>query len=192
MIDPENITDYNLTPHELEEVLLFWICVAGKTARSIAPRLDNLLNSLEGISPFDKIKRAGLTKLSNKLKENGIGCYSIKAKSMWDLANSNLNLHTCTVDDLESIYGIGMKTARCFLIHSRPDSNCAGLDTHVLKFLRNMGHDVPKSTPGSKKKYKEIEQLFLDYANKSGTTVADFDLKIWNHYSRGEKYDLGK
>ena len=198
MIDPSNITDYNLTPHKLEEALLFWICVAGKTAKTIAPRLDNLLNSLEGNSPFEKIKNTGLDQLSVKLKENGIGCYSIKAKSLWDLVNSGLDLSTCTVDDLEGVYGIGMKTSRCFLIHSRSETNCAGLDTHVLKFLRDMGHDVPRSTPGSKKKYKEIEQLFLNYVNDSHMSVAELDLYIWRLYSNGgsifkwrKNYDVG-
>ena len=65
MVDPNNITNYNLTPHKLEEVLSFWICVAGKTAKSIAPRLDNLLDSLEGNSPFEKIKKVGLDQLSD-------------------------------------------------------------------------------------------------------------------------------
>lgn len=192
MIDPNNITNYNLTTYKLEETLLFWICVAGKTAKTMAPRLHNVLERLEGHSPFEKIKRAGLGQLTTILKEHGIGCYNNKAKSMYDLANSNLNLRTCTTDDLESIYGIGMKTSRCFLIHSRSNTNCAGLDTHVLKFLRDLGHDVPKSTPSSKKKYQEIEQLFLGYVDKSGMVVADFDLDIWRHYSNGVKYDIDK
>ena len=198
MIDPNYITNYNLTSHQLEEALLFWICVAGKTARTIAPRLDKLLISLEGHSPFEKVKRAGLEKLTNMVKENGIGCYSIKAKSMWEAANSGLNLSTCTVEDLEGIYGIGMKTSRCFLIHSRPYSDCAGLDTHVLKFLRDMGHEVPKSTPSSKKKYQEVEKIFLSYVNDSSLSVAEFDLYIWRLYSSGRtvkmdgKNDIGK
>ena len=190
MVDPYDITNYNLTYDKLEEVLLFWVCVAGKKASTIFPRLNNLLKNLDGVSPFDKINNVGLDNLAQKIKDNGIGCYNNKAKSLKSLANSGLDLKTCTVDDLENIYGIGMKTARCFLMHSRPNVDCAGLDTHVLKFLRSLGHDVPKSTPGSKKKYKEIEQIFLHYVKKSGMTAAELDLDIWVHYSNGVEYDI--
>ena len=69
-------------------------------------------------------------------------------------------------------------------MHSRRDSKCAGLDTHILKFLRSKGHEVPISTPGSKKKYLEVEQVFLKYAQASGETVADFDLNIWRNYAK--------
>jgi len=184
MIDPANITNYNLTESELEEVLIFWICVAGKTAATIAKGVEKLLTDLKGGTPFAKIKRYGYDRLPNKLKECGIGCYTLKAKYLWALVNSNLDLRTCSLEDLESISGIGRKTSRCFVMHSRRDSKCAGLDTHILKFLRSKGHEVPISTPGSKKKYLEVEQVFLKYAQASGETVADFDLNIWRNYAK--------
>lgn len=184
MIDPTKITSFNQTDNQLEEVLLFWVLVAGKTAAIISRALENLLTSSKGGSPFDKIRKIGKDKLPNLLKKHGIGCYSIKAKALWDLVNSNLNLRTCTVDDLEKIFGIGPKTARCFIIHSRPDANCAGLDTHILKFLREKGHDVSKATPSNKKQYRELEQVFLKHVKESGKSVAEFDLEIWNRYAR--------
>lgn len=188
MIDPFNITNYNMTDNELEEVLLFWVCAAGKTAVVAAKGLEKVLTAViyNNISPFEGIrlnKTLSPYPLSEALKLFGIGCYNGKARTMEELAFSDLNLRTCTTDDLEKIYGIGMKTSRCFIIHSRRDAQCAGLDTHVLKFLRSRGHDVPKSTPGSRKKYKELEQLFLNYANKSDKSVAEFDLDIWRYYS---------
>lgn len=184
MLDPKNITNFNQTNEELEEVILFWICVTGKTASVVSRQLDNLLNSLKGNSPFDKIRNIGEDKLPEILKRFGIGCYDSKAKSLWQIVNANLNLRTCTVDDLEKIHGIGRKTSRCFIMHSRPDSQYAGLDTHILKFLRAKGHDVPASTPASKKLYLEIEKLFLEYAKRSKKSVAEFDLDIWNNYAR--------
>jgi len=186
MIDPNNITNFNSTEKELQEVLLFWVCAAGKTASTTARNLDKLLNNLEGGPPFEKIKKAGLKKLPQTLKNFGIGCYNLKAKSIWELVNSNLNLRTCSIEDLEDIYGIGPKTARCFIIHSRRDANCAGLDTHILKFLRSKGHNAPKSTPSTKKQYKKFEDMFLGYAKESGHSIAEFDLNIWRYYANGK------
>jgi len=185
MINPSNITNYNLTEPELEEVLIFWICVAGKTAATIAKGVEKLLTDLKGGTPFAKIKGYGYERLANKLKECGIGCYTLKAKSIWSLVNSHLDLRTCSLEDLESIIGIGRKTSRCFVMHSRRGAKCAGLDTHILKFLRSKGHEVPTSTPGSAKKYFEVEQLFLKYVKESGQTTADFDLNIWRNYANG-------
>ena len=180
MIDPNNITNYNLNKPQLEEVLLFWVCAAGKTAKTAAKNLDSLLRSINGKTPFLAIKNT--KDLPEKLKSYGIGCYNHKAKTFIQLANSELNLKSCSVDDLENIYGIGPKTARCFLIHSRPNMRFAGLDTHILKYLRGLGYEVPKTTPIGKK-YKEIEQILLNLVDKSGKSVAEFDLEIWRKYS---------
>ena len=183
MINPTKITNFNATDSDLEEVLLFWVLVAGKTAVQIAKALDELLNELEGNTPFEKIRSVGLKNLPELLRSHGIGCFNNKAKALWSLVSSGLNLRLCTVEELEKIYGIGAKTARCFLIHSRPDANCAGLDTHILKFLGIHGHAVPKTTPPPKK-YRELEQIFLGYVRESGKSVAEFDLEIWNSYAR--------
>jgi len=190
MIDPNNITKFSQTKEELEEVLLFWICVAGKTAAVISKSLDRFLKSIdnyEGNTPFEKIKSFGYDNLPERLKECGIGCYSLKAKSIWILVNSDLDLRTCTLEELEDIYGIGRKTSRCFLMHSRENARCAGLDTHILKYLRGKGYNVPISTPGSKRQYLEIEKLFLKYADRSEKSIAKFDLDIWKEYANGNK-----
>jgi thermostable 8-oxoguanine DNA glycosylase len=189
MVDPNNITNYNLSDRELQEVLLFWVCVAGKKADTIAKGLDRLLKKVmtKADLPFDAIKRLNQEELADLLKECGIGCYTIKAKSLTNLVNSGIDLRNCGIEDLESIYGIGQKTARCFLIHSRPNMRLAGLDTHILKFLRDKGHDVPKSTPQNKKRYRELEQVFIKYADEAGKLVADFDLELWRKGSNGQE-----
>lgn len=189
MIDPYNITNYNMIDAELEEVLLFWVCAAGKTAVISARSLEIFLTSItyNDISPFEAIRIVcsnDVISLPNALKTFGIGCYNNKARTMRELAFSGLDLKTCISDDLEEVFGIGMKTARCFLIHSREGVQHAGLDTHVLKFLKMKGHDVPKSTPNNRKKYKELEQLFLGYANESGKPIAEFDLDVWRNYAK--------
>lgn len=177
MIDPTKITNFNLSLKELEEVLLFWICAAGKNAITSAKALDRFL---QGNSPFKYILK-NRDILSTRLKECGIGCYNLKAKSFIALATSGLDLKTCDVEELEKIPGIGLKTSRCFLMHSRRNVNHAGLDTHILKYLRDLGYDAPKSTPTSKKQYLKWEQIFLSH-KPVNVSVADFDLSIWNQY----------
>jgi len=189
MVDPENITDYDLCNNELEERLLFWVCAAGKNGRTAARCLDVFLElmSCEG-SPFACIREHGVARtpppLPYILRAAGIGCYTSKARTFTEVSNAGLNLRTCTVEDLEKVYGIGMKTSRCFIIHSRLGARHAGLDTHLLKYLRAEGiEDVPKSTPSSKKQYLRLEKEFLRMADEQGKLPSVLDLEIWNKYS---------
>jgi thermostable 8-oxoguanine DNA glycosylase len=185
LVDPDNITNFNCSDQELQLVILFWICAAGKKASTSARNLERLLlhgrEKFESEEPFVIIRMFG-SDLAASMKAHGIGCYNNKSKSMLDLVGKNIDLRSCSVSDLESIIGIGPKTARCFLMHSRRNVRFAGLDTHVLKYMREKGIDVPKSTP-SGKKYLELEKIFLDMADRSGKTLAEFDLEIWRHYS---------
>jgi thermostable 8-oxoguanine DNA glycosylase len=183
MIDPTQITNFSASDEQLEELALFWICAAGKNGKTAARLLDTLLQSLSGSTPFDKIRSTQPEELPSHLKAAGIGCQNSKAKSMLQLAHSTLNLRTCLPEDLETIHGIGRKTSRCFILHSREHARYAALDTHILKFLREQGHDAPISTPASAKKYAELENAFLSLADKSGKSVAEFDLEIWNYYA---------
>jgi len=187
LVDPDNITDFGMNGRELELVLLFWICADGKKAKTAAKNLDRLLRAGRdrfGVeSPFEIISSFG-DSLAIELKNHGIGCYNNKSRSMLELVRSGIDLFFCTVSDLERIRGIGPKTARCFLMHSRKNVRHAGLDTHCLKFLRESGFDVPKSTPNGKK-YLELESIFLRMADESGKSIAEFDLDIWRRYSSG-------
>lgn len=194
MIDPERITNYELDVPQLEEMILFWVCAAGKNGRTAARCLDKLLTDIDGyyLTPFYAIRLYNIwynetpqTAISwpLRLKKHGIGCYTIKARTMLELAHSELDLRTCSTDDLESIYGIGFKTARCFVLHSRKDARVAGLDTHILKHLRALGYDAPQVTPSSKKTYLTFEKVVLSLADEAGMTPADYDLMVWNKYS---------
>jgi thermostable 8-oxoguanine DNA glycosylase len=191
MIDPENVTNYNQTDKELEEFILFWVCAAGKNGRTAARCLDKMLTEhaarYQNNTPFAWILHAhALYNLPQVLKHYGIGCYNNKARSFHELAvakfKGELDLRTCSASDLEKIHGIGPKTARCFILHSRKNAQVAGLDTHILKHLRSLGYDVPKSTPIGKK-YLTFEKIVLSLAKEAGMTPAEYDLHIWNKYS---------
>ena len=185
LVDPNNITKFDCSNHELQLVLLFWIAAAGKKASTSARCLESLMlhgsDKFGSQEPFEIIRRFG-NELPDVLKSHGFGCFNNKAKSMTDLASRNIDLTSCSVSDLEDVRGIGPKTARCFLMHSRKNVRHAGLDTHVLKYMRENGIEVPKSTP-SGKKYLELENVFLEMADRSGKSLAEFDLEIWRHYS---------
>ena len=191
MIDPNNVTNFKRSNNELEEFLLFSIAVAGKTASTTAFNLERLLwflgyPSMVVSTPFDAVRRG--IRLDKKyfpdtLKQHGFGCYHQRARSFKEIVEANLNLKTCTLDDLERIYGIGMKTSRFFLLHSRPNVHAAVLDTHILKFMRDqkIAENVPKQTPSSKKRYLELEEAYLNYIGNCN--LAEVDLNIWRQYA---------
>jgi thermostable 8-oxoguanine DNA glycosylase len=187
MLDASNITKYNLSDQELEERILFWVLAAGKNGTTTTKLLNTLMIrvSASELGPFNAIKNLlTLELLTDIVHSVGIGCYTHKSRTIWGLAHSGLDLKTCTAEELEEIYGIGMKTSRCFIIHSRENASYAGLDTHMLKNLRLHNIEgVPKTTPTSKKLYKRLENEVLNLARDAGMTPADYDLNVWNKYS---------
>jgi thermostable 8-oxoguanine DNA glycosylase len=189
MITPTNITNYNRTQEELEEFALFTILVAGKKADQTAKKLDSFLSKrkqfgVEYMSPFEFIEylvRGSL--LTPTLESVKLGQYNRISGAFKEIIKHKNRLDFVTPYELEQIKGIGSKTSRFFVLHSRPNSHYAVLDTHILRWLRNHGVDAPKSTP-SGKKYEELEIKFLTYANDYGLTPAELDLHIWTTYSK--------
>ena len=185
MIDPRDITKFDRTQDELEEFYLFCLVVAGKNAMVQSTLLDRYLAQYDFTSAFDAILCSHtLGTLETDIIRSRLGQYTRLTRAFLQSAVTLKNkLDTCTVADLESIHGVGPKTARFFVLHSRADQKIAALDTHILRFLRDQGIDAPKGTPGAGTQYKKYENLFVEHASKSGMTVADFDLKIWKQYS---------
>jgi len=186
MIDPINITKFDNTTEQLEENLLFWVLAAGKNAITSSKNLEKVLSDAHarfGIAPYKPFHVLNrIEDISSLLKLHGIGCYNNKSRTIRELLNANLDLHACSTEDLENIYGIGMKTSRCFIIHTRKNAKYAGLDVHILSFLKDQGYSVPSQTPTNKKKYLEIERIFLDIVSKTKYSVAEYDLMIWKKY----------
>lgn len=181
LIDPLDVTHYDRTDAELELFFLFCQTVAGKTARVQARLLNDFLSKGNGGAPFDVIRDMDARGvLLTELKESRLGQYNRLEAGF--RASLDLNLRTASLAELKSIKGVGNKTARFFVLHSRPDQKIAVLDTHILKYLGSCGYDVPKATPGEKD-YLRLEKIFLELADKSGKSVADFDLELWTQYS---------
>jgi len=196
MIDPQNITNFERTETQLQEFLLFAICVAGKNASVQAKKLDDFLVLIQGPAwprgftfyptHFDNLHCLSLFEIEHYLKEVKMGQYTRISKAFCELSTQRPFLKGATVQGLERIKGIGPKTARFFILHSFPNARCAVLDTHILKYIRERGIDstAPKTTP-SGKRYAELEKKFLDFYDnnyKRFYTLADFDLIIWKYY----------
>lgn len=197
MVDPHDCTKYNRTDSELEEFLIFSVCVAGKRADTTAKAVDKLLTELGwkswliGLTPLDFIRGRSYRYVKERLLICGIGCMQLKATALKQLATRRLNLRTCSVEDLESIHGIGPKTARYFLLHTRKKCRVAALDTHILKWLAARGiPNVPKSTPPAGKSYKRLEDIFLGHAREMRKTPAQLDLEIWKNSTRSKRVQV--
>jgi thermostable 8-oxoguanine DNA glycosylase len=190
MIDPRNVTNFNRTRQELEEFLLFCIVAAGKNSFVQAKKLNHLLEMVSQTSyPFVKIRiLSGIAYgstipeelLTGYLKITKMGQYKRIARAF--IEATKIDPANCSLEDLTSIPGVGAKTARFFLVHSRPNQLYAILDTHILKWMRVNGVNTPKNTP-SKKKYLELENKFISMV-PGDKTVAEFDLEIWNSYAK--------
>jgi thermostable 8-oxoguanine DNA glycosylase len=188
-INPKKITDFNRTKADLELFAIFAVCVAGKKAQQTADKVNDHFRDTETptkrLTPFETIKSLVKIRVFGAyLQMAKVGQYKRIYRALRDLAESGIDLKTCTVEDLEAIHGIGPKTSRFIIMHSRPKQRLATLDTHILRWMRDQGIDTPKATPQSRKLYQKLEQKFLTLCDKCGMIPSQLDLKIWKQYSK--------
>lgn len=183
MVDPYNVTNFSRTPAELEEYFLFCVAVAGKKAVVIAAKIAEFLSAAHpGESPFEYVRRIDAEgRLHDHLVETRLGKYALLSRA-YPAAARIPGLVSAPVESLESIVGVGPKTARFFVLHTRREARVAVIDTHVLKFLKSRGHRVPKGFPPPRD-YRRLEDIMLGEMDASGMDRAEFDLAIWSHYA---------
>jgi len=188
-INPEKITKFDRSKYQLESFLLYCICAAGKTADIQAKKLNNFLTGIN--KPFNYIRNlingehawpkdwpdAPTSLLQYQLKYNKLGQYKRIEKSFKNVLDFDLNC--VSIADLVQVEGIGPKSARFFVMHSRRNQRIATLDVHILKWLRSMGINAPRQTPQNELSYKKLENRFLELADERGKTPAELDLEIW-------------
>lgn len=188
LVDPTDVTRFDRDIFDLQLFWLFCISVAGKTAVQQAKVLENFLRDGRAefpgfTTPFQVVSVMSMSGiLLDRIKESRLGQYTKLEKAFSQSLGKNLT--TCTIEDLETIHGVGAKTARYFILHTRKDQRIACLDTHVIRHMRDLGLTTQKGTPPSGPKYRALEAKFLKLADASGMSVADFDLMIWNKYAR--------
>lgn len=187
-INPSKITNFHRDDEELQAFAMFAIAVAGKKATQTADKIYTFLGwAKNNETPFGFLSRLKRDEhLDICLRHLKIGQYRRIHNAY--LGILNLDLSTCTFDDLIKVRGIGPKTANFFLLHSREGYSGAVLDTHILRWMRERhGVATPKSTPQGKsyQKYAAIaEQLIRSsYPDKS---LADADLIIWREMSENK------
>jgi len=196
MIDPKKVTDYNRNEWQLQEFLIYCVCVAGKKSEIESPKVRKFCMDARfghGLTPFELIRKLLSVSsveedgLMQHLKKYKIAPYQQRYNSFKDIVTLlDIDLRKVTIDQLQEVRGISTKTSRFFLTHSREDFDEPVLDTHILRFLSDFGYnDVPKSTPQNPKVYERLSRLFRSIARFEGKSVTDFDLEVWTKYSYG-------
>jgi hypothetical protein len=190
MIDPNNVTNPSRTAPELEEFLLFCVVVAGKNADQQAAKLERFLG---GRKPFAYIRSSRAATLDAALREVRLGKYSLLGRSFRDLAHSGIDLAACTWEDLTGFPGIGIKTSKFFVLHSRPGQMHGVLDTHVLAWMREHWApagpgrlEVPRHSPQDPRAYRFWETVYFGMVGarhhgraNGAIDWARFDLDLW-------------
>lgn len=205
MIQPERITDFKRSPEELEEFILFAMFVQGKSSDQTVKKLDQFLSLVRNGTPFQKVR--ALIKhgdLQWALETTKLGKWNQYGRGLKELVSyPQLDLRSALVEEMERIYSVGPKSARFFVLHTRPGEKRAVLDTHVLRWMRT--HKIraefdgkmrlpPDSTPAVGVAYNRWEKALFDYIEKrqkAGTFKADmdwtkFDHTVWIRGSRRE------
>jgi endonuclease III len=180
------MTQSEVITAKLEAALVYACIVAGKSARFTDAVMSRLHEKLEdGETYFGMFTRLlyheplGLYPLLFGAKA---GNYRKLERCFKELVQAqDLDLQTCTPDDLEKIHGIGPKTSRFFILWTRPGARYAALDVHILRWLRLNGYpDAPRSTPPGGPAYQRWEQIFLAEADARGLTARELDRQIWD------------
>jgi hypothetical protein len=194
MIDPSDVTNPRRTDAELEEFLLFCVSVAGKNADQQAAKLERFLG---GRRPFAYIREIGAGRLGERLREVRLGKYALLGRSFMELSRSGADLRACGWEELTRFPGIGIKTAKFFVLHSRRGEMHGVLDTHVLSWMREhwdgSGPAVPRHSPQDPRAYRFWETVFFGMVSARhhrppGPVHVDwarFDLDLWKERRGG-------
>ena len=194
MLDVRDVTKFDRTTEELEEFLLFCFLNHGKLADMQAKKLEEFLEMSKSLlaletstSPFAVVRSLVENDLLEAMTRKAkLGQYkNCVDPGFKQIAFAELNLKTCSLEELEKIKGISFKSSRYFVLHSRPNQQIAVLDRHILKWMREIGYEkAPKNPPQNYKKYQYWEEIFLKEAKDRNLDVADLDLEIWKSKQR--------
>ncbi len=184
MITPTSITKFDRSDAELEMFWIFCLLVAGKNSDWAAGAVLRLLSHRGIRTPFEYL-RENENELHNLLVAHKVGQYGRLERAIKQ--SLSLDLRTATLDELVAVFGVGPKTARMFLLHSRRDAMVAVLDVHILRWMREeCGMDdsptqTPPMTGGQYSNYIYWEAICLSCMQNRfpNVPVAEVDLMLW-------------
>ena len=107
----------------------------------------------------------------------------LEAKNSWEKIKSQLN--NKNIKELrqfvaETVNGYGLKEASHFLRNiGKSNNQIAILDRHILRNLQK-NNIIKEPKVKNKKAYKEIENAFLDFADKLEIPADELDLLWWS------------
>jgi 8-oxoguanine DNA glycosylase-like protein len=195
---------HNGTDTQLQTLLLTGIVVAGKTARPQQEKLARFLavmrRNVQGCditfgrhvrnpTPFEALGFADSLYIREQLEAVRMGQYARITPAFIQLGEQKPDLRAITRDQLCGFHGLGMKTASFFLLFTRVKAGLACLDVHILRYMRelNLCDNIPNTTPGSRRKYLELEKVFLNHCQVLDRDPAELDFEIWLARNRGDK-----
>jgi len=180
-IDPTAIPEA-MTHDQLQWWILFGICVANKPAKVTEKKMRKFMDLSAAMTPFGKVKSMiQCGELGRNLRKVRFGQYTRINKAFRHAIQ--LDVNNLTVETLEAVPGIGPKTARMLMLYAKPGFEGVPLDTHILKFLRTLGHEAPKSTPSAGATYRRLELAFIAEARRRKVSVRELDTQVWTYYS---------
>ncbi len=183
-IDPTNIPERPMSRSQLEWWVLFGICVANKPAKVTERKMRAFMEmGSMTLPPFDAVQvMIEEGKLGRNLRKARFGQYTRINRAFRHAVR--LDVGNLSVEVLEAVPGIGPKTARMIMLYSRPGVEAVPLDTHVLKFLRSLGHKASASTPAAGPTYRRLESAFIAEARRRHVSVRELDTQVWTSYAQ--------
>jgi hypothetical protein len=188
----------NESEYVKQKFLFTALCVAGKNAKVQQQKVDTFCDNIarwsggKPVPVFELLSTIPAQKLTvaldRELRAVQMGQYTRLIAAVTQLCGWYLDDSNCfNVVEREALIlvpGIGMKTASFYLLNTRENYVCAVLDTHILRWLRNVRNyrNAPTSTPGDACVYKLWESVYFGEMFKEGYTIKDtamFDLQLW-------------
>ena len=176
----DDYKDSVFTDSQLEEILLFWLCATKSNFLDIGLYLRKLLgkwNNNGTLSPFKTIRNmVDKVNLPLEMKNFGIQDYNDKAVIFIMLAFSDLDLRTCSQEELQKVKGVSKKSIKCFLVHTRPH--------YMNTFNKNVEYTQ-----------KQYEKLFNKHTNEDKkedksnyqNEYVDIDLDLWSLFRKNKQ-----
>jgi len=174
MIDPNLVTNYARDDDELLEFWLFCLFVRGKNANVQALKLAQFVDLCRQTPNKWISLTAGLYQkrdhVDGMLRSVKAGQYdTLTAAIVQTVERVQKNpdfLRSASARNLEDIHGVGPKTARYFILHTRPKARVAALDTHILDIWVTVPtcpcqapHPPESATPNLKKLFFSWQTL---------------------------------